>query len=308
MPLVRITAKEEQPVLHGAGDLPQSSLDTLLSAPVPVVIMVHGYKFLPDSAHCPFETILAPKTTSTGRLGISWPRHLGVTETNGAGIAFGWSARGSLPRAYAEAARAGKALASLMTRIAAIAPGRPISLVTHSLGARVYLEALRHLGPIETRAILMAGAEFTCLGQDALQTPAGRLARVLNVTSRENDLFDFLFELRLTALLTGARALGQGLDRRHPHWCDLQIDSEDARERLAALGFRIAPPARQICHWFPYMRPGVFPLYRAFLAGKPQVAPARLSAILPKRQSARWSRLFSGRAENALPPGPVASI
>jgi hypothetical protein len=37
-------------------------------------------------------------------------------------------------------------------------------------------------------------------------------------------------------------------------------------QALARLGFPLRPASARICHWQPYLRPGVFALYRALLA------------------------------------------
>ena len=112
---------------------------------------------------------------------------------------------------------------------------------------------------------------------------------MLNVTSRENDLYDKALEL----LLGGpqACALGSGLDA--PNAVTLQIDHPGHRAGLRALGFPTAAPVRRICHWSAYMRPGLFPLYRAFLHQPEALNTAMLRAALPPDTAPRWSRLFT---------------
>ena len=69
----------------------------------------------------------------------------------------------------------------------------------------------------------------------------------------------------------------------------LQLDDAQSLAALRGLGFPIAPPDRLICHWSPYLREGVFPLYRAILSG--DLTLDRLRAVLPTACAPRWSRL-----------------
>jgi hypothetical protein len=98
-----------------------------------------------------------------------------------------------------------------------------------------------------------------------MATASGRTAEIVNVRSRENTVFDLLFRAAIHPHRPFARALGAGLGRAERRWLDLAIDCPQTRAHLAALGFRIPPPARAICHWSAYLRPGLFPLYRALL-------------------------------------------
>ncbi|WP_177220525.1 alpha/beta hydrolase [Poseidonocella sedimentorum] len=294
-------------MLRNQNDLPDHALDSLLAGTGPVIIMIHGYKYLPETTHCPFDTILSLAPRAGGRLSVSWPRHLGISEDAGCGIAFGWRARGSLKDAYGEAERAGAALARLIARISARAPEREIGVIAHSLGARVYLQALKSMPRIATRAVLMTAAEFQGEAQTALASPAGRLARVINITSRENDLFDWLFELCLPAPVGGPRALGQGLGAGAARWVDLQIDNSGVLQTLGALGYRVPAPTHRVCHWFPYMRTGLFDLYRDFFFGAPGRSFEYLASQLPAEPCRRWSRLLPRFQRQTPPPGPLAS-
>ena len=222
---------------------------------------------------------------------MSWPRHLGFTgraPSQGLCIGFGWEAAGTIWTAYGEAARAAR-------------PGQQVDVVAHSLGARVTLAALPHLpGGALRRAVLMAPAEMSRIARAALDTPAGRAAAFLSITSRENDLFDFLLEGLVAPHRFGDRALGQGPGQGRCNWLDLQIDHAGTLAALGRLGHRIAPPARRVCHWSPYLRPGMFPLYRRFLRG--EIAPETLRTALPAAHSPRWSRLLAPpRAPRPLP-------
>ena len=306
MPLVRINAIGAQIALaQGAGPVGAALSEALRDVPpeAPVVVMIHGFRFSPARAgKCPHGHILSLAPQSDSWKAVSWPRHLGFTgqhPSEGLCIGFGWEAAGTIWTAYGEAARAGRALARLVGEIRAARPGQQVDVVAHSLGARVTLAALPHLpaGALR-RAVLMAPAEMRSRAEAALDTPAGRAARFLNVTSRENDLFDFLLEGLVAPHRVGDRALGHGSGQGRCNWLDLQIDHAGTLAALGRLGHRIAPPARRVCHWSPYLRPGMFPLYRRFLRG--EIAPETLRTALPAAQSPRWSRLLA-RPRGALP-------
>ena len=257
----------------------------------PVVVMIHGYRFAPGAkgANCPHRHIFSLDPPRDDRKAISWPRHLGLDGRNGLAIAFGWQARGSLPSAVIHARLLGRRLAELAELIARIDPGRQVDVIGHSLGARVALAALRHARPgTLRRLILLAGAETRRPARAALATPAGQQAEVLNITSRENDIFDFLFE-RLSCLGFDT-AIGQGLGRNLPNWLDLQIDHPRTLAVLGSLGHTLPAPLARICHWSGYLRPGALPLCRAFIDSR--IALASLRPSLPERMQRRWSRLF----------------
>ena len=260
-----------------------------LPAPAPVVVMIHGYRFSPGLAgYCPHDHILSLNPPSGDRKATSWPRHLGLTGDNGLGIGLGWQARGSVQGAYRRAAAAGRALAALAAKVRAIDPERQIDVIGHSLGARVALQALPRARPgAFRRMILLAAAETRRPARAAMDSPAGRCVEVVNVTTRENDLFDFALEW-LVSLGTDT-ALGQGPGRHLPNWLDLQIDQRGTLDVLGRLGYPLPPPPARICHWSPYMRPGIFALYRALMDGT--LPLPMLRAALPPGRDRRWSRL-----------------
>jgi len=299
MPLVQVNAVSDRPALAaGDGDLHEALARALTGAAAdkPVTVLIHGFKFSPfRPGKSPHDHILALKPSRDCRKAVSWPRHLGFSggrSDEGLCIAFGWEASGHIWRAYDEAARAGLALARLSQALRALRPGAQIDVVAHSLGARVALSALPHMAPgALRRAILMTPAELASRAGDALDTPAGQDAEVLNVTSRENDLFDFLLESLIAPHRLGDRTLGHGHPDPHDRWTDLQIDHAETLSSLGSLGLQIAPPARRVCHWSPYLRPGMFPLYRAVLDGS--LPLALLRDRLPDAPDPRWSRLLT---------------
>lgn len=276
--------------------LPPGLLDHAagLAPGAPLVVMIHGFRYSPAApVSDPHRHILALDPDLPGaRRSRSWPRALGFSADGpeGLGLTFGWPARGRLSSAYVRAGEVGGDLAALVTRLSDAA-SRPVHLIAHSLGARVALQALQHAAPGSVgRLILMAAAELRPAAEAALDSPAGRRAEVINVTSRENDLFDFAMEL----LVGRARrtALGFGLSRPRRNWLDIQIDAADVRAGLARLGFQIGCDVARACHWSPYLRDGLFDFYRVALA-QPWALPLDLLRDhLPDGQAPRWSRLF----------------
>jgi pimeloyl-ACP methyl ester carboxylesterase len=280
---------------EGSLTAPAASLDALIATlppGAPVTIMLHGYRFSPLlPAKDPHRSIFASAPGVHDARTLSWSRRLGLNGPR-IGIGFGWQADGMIWTAHAEAARAGQALASLVARLRAAGAG-PVGLIGHSLGARVALAALAHLDPGDVgRMILLSAAEFRGAAMQALATPAGRMAQVLNVTSRENDLYDKAFEL-LMGRQSGpdGRALGAGLDA--PNVVTVQIDGAHHRDGLRSLGYPTAAPVRRVCHWSAYMRPGMFPIYRAFLHRPQELTLPMLRAALPVETAPRWSRLIA---------------
>lgn len=286
-------------VLHLNSDL-SAMADALqqaasLPADAPIIVMVHGYRFSPSQPrHDPHRHMLALDPCGSGGPIPSWPRALGFDgnhRAEGLAIAFGWEARGSLQGAYRRAGLAGRALATLVEGLSQAA-GRPVALIGHSLGARVLLSALRY-APAGTigRMVLLAAAEFRCAAARAMGAPAGRHAEVLNITSRENDLFDFGLELVVAA--TRRQALGFGLEQPCANWIDIQIDDRATLAMLGALGFPMDGRARRLSHWTPYLRGGVFDFYRTALR-QPWALPLNLlRRQLPAQIEPRWSRLFA---------------
>lgn len=259
----------------------------------PVVAMVHGFRYRPGlPVHCPHGHILSLEPPSRDRTAISWPRHLGLDGRRGLAIGFGWDARCSIWAAHARALQAGAALADLSALVARLSPGRRLEVIAHSLGARVALAALPLAQPGTIgRMVLLAAAELRRAARCAMDSPAGRKAEVINITTRENDLFDFLFEWLILA--GGDTALGQGLGGQGlvedglPNWTDLRIDQPGSRAALARLGHTLPAPQGRVSHWSPYLRPGAFGLYRALLDGG--LAPHLLPAA---RTDRRWSWLL----------------
>lgn len=287
-------------VLHVNSDAPVQAGQfrgpaAALAADAPVIVMVHGYRFSPHHpGHDPHRHILALDPEDTGGPVLSWPRSLGfhgASDDEGLAVGFGWDARGTLPGAYRRAELAGRSLARLIDRLAG-ASGRPVALIGHSLGARVMLQALHHLPPGTVgRMALLAAAEFRCAAAAALNSPAGAGVEVLNITSRENDLFDFGLELFVSGLRR--QALGFGLEQPRANWIDIQIDDRDTLAMLSSLGFPMDGRPRRLSHWTPYLRAGVFEFYRTALCQPWALSLNLLRRQLPAQIEPRWSRLLA---------------
>lgn len=270
-----------------------------LPAHAPVIVMIHGYRYSPAAPYCdPHRHILSLDPDRSQRRALSWPRALGFgtdREDEGLAIAFGWEARGMLGRAYARGGDVGHGAARLVCDLAQQA-GRPVALIGHSLGARVALQVLHHADPGSVgRIVLLAGAEFRDTAALALDSPAGRRAEVLNITSRENDLFDLAMELWLDR---GRRqALGFGLDRPAGNWLDVQIDDGATLAALEGFGFAVERRPLRLSHWTPYLRGGLFDFYRTALAQPWALSLPMLRARLPGAIQPRWSRLLAPPAQ-----------
>lgn len=299
MPVLRINANGCIPRLvpnHAGLSLAKTLSPHLNGAPV--LIMLHGFRYsLTKPGHSAHDFIFHDADCD------SWTHSMGYgegTPDQGLCIAFGWEASGTIWRAHREAGRAGLALASLIKELTALGAGS-VNIMAHSLGARVAIAALNHLSPgMIGRMILMTGAELRSTAEAALMTAAGRSTQVLNVISRENDIFDFLYGWLLVPLRLGARTMGAGLAL--PHCVTAQIDNPDHLIGLRFLGFAIPIATRRICHWSSYTRPGLFPLYRKFLASSGALDLADLRVSLPVTLMQRWSRFM----QRPLQPMPMA--
>ena len=278
--LIAINAEGGTPVERRTGSLDEAL--ARLPPDAPVTILIHGYRYAPHSDD-PFTGLLGPE---------GWPRRLGFGRGQaGLCIAFCWNGTGTLWHANRRAAEAGRVLAGLVRRVRSRHDG-PLGVLTHSLGARVALSALPHLAARDiTRMVLLAGAEFRDTAEAAL---SGTATEVLNITSRENDGYDMLYE-NLIAPFSGRRAISALPSG--PRVTTLQIDHRGHRQALARLGFPTRPPDRRICHWSSYQRAGLFRLYRRFLLA-PQTLPLNtLRAALPAEVTPRWSRLRGPEGE-----------
>ncbi|WP_417725474.1 hypothetical protein [Salipiger sp.] len=294
MPLIQVDARDTFPALHASPAPLLPALRHVLNGPAcgsgAVTIMVHGFSYQPGlPGHCPHDSLLSLAPRRTGPRLASWPQHLGFgrgARNEGLAIGFGWQARGSIWQAHAECTRAGHQLARLAESVKRLAPDRPLHVVGHSLGARVALCALAgaEAGSFD-RLILMTPADHAANAAAALASPAGRGVEVLHVASGENLVFDQLLQRLVPPPVPGDRIMGLDPDPL-PNLARLRIDCAETLAALRHAGFPVAPPLRRICHRSPYLRPGLFPLYRAFLAGAPDLAALR-RMLAPRARTRR---------------------
>ena len=293
MPLIRINAEGQRPVLHGAPHPLVPVLERALGAPGPVVVMVHGYRFLPgDPRHCPHTHIFSCGTDHDCPRAISWPRQLGFgrgAPGEGLAIAFGWSARGRLREARDTAGTAALALTSLVDGLTRLAPHRPVNLIAHSLGAHLVLKAMQQMprGGLG-RVILLNGATYRSLAETALASPGGQGVELFNVISRENAPYDFLFEKTLPPSFRGDRALGHGLTARNA--LTLRLDDAQMLDTLAEMGHAIARRRHRHCHWSTYLRPGALSFYNALIRQPERLPLAHLQTRLRPPMQAQPTR------------------
>ncbi len=291
----------------------------------PVVILIHGYKFDPFAGprDDPHRSLFAFAPDARGRRVRSWPRGLGFDPDRperGLCIGFGWPAiephlpnllaerRTGFARVYDRAGAMGLRLAELIARIHALAPGRPVDLLAHSLGARVALAALPHLDVAPERIILLGAAEFDDRAREALAgARAPRPPCIYNVTSRANDFYDAAFETFAPRRDWGERAVGLGLRDPRPCWIDLQIDRPDVTDWINAQGVPLTPARARLCHWSFYTRGGAFDVYQAILRRRPGWdIPSLRAAPCFAAQEPRWSRLAL-RLSGAVAPRPAGA-
>lgn len=293
----------------------------------PVVILIHGYRFDPSAApqDDPHRSLFAFEPGAQGWKVRSWPRGLGFEPDRpqcGLCIGFGWPAiaphlpnliaegRTGFARVYDRAGAMGARLAELIARIQAAAPGRPVDLLAHSLGARVALAALPHLETAPGRIVLLGAAEFDDRAREALAgSRAARPPAIYNVTSRANDVYDAAFETFAPRRNWGERAVGLGLRDPRSCWLDLQLDRPDVTDWINARGVPLTPARARLCHWSFYTRGGAFEVYQAILRRRPGWdIPSLRAAPCFAAQEPRWSRLALRLRRPALPRPALAAL
>lgn len=295
MPILRLNAGPHGLVLHGSPAPAMPAIRGAARGTGPVMILIHGFKYDPACPRVsPHSSIFATPPQKDGCGGMSWLSHLGFGSGDtgeGLAIAFGWRARGNLWRAARSARAAGRHLSDLIRTIRRRAPQRAIHVITHSMGSEVIFEAMQTLpAGVIGRIITLSGASYASRASHAMQTAAGRTAELFNITSRENDVFDFMYERLIAPPVRGDGAMGIGIVL--PNVVNIQLDCPLTLAVLARLGAQIAPSGRRICHWSSYTRPGVLPFYARALR-TPAAAPlVAMQQMLPEAAAPRWSRMF----------------
>lgn len=278
----------------------------------PIAILIHGYKYDPAAPNRnPHQHIFSASPKAHKRV-RSWPKGLGFssdTTQDGLCIGFAWSAynpsintlishrKNSFLHSYDQAAYVATILAQLLVDIEQIAPNRKIDLVSHSLGARVTLLGIDQANSSNIgKVILMGAAEYKSVAQSSAMNSD---AEFYNLTSRENDIFDFLFETFAKSSNKNDRALGNGLDQALSNWVDIQIDRKEVIQYFISRGIVITDQPKRLCHWSFYTRSGMMDLYHNIL--RQRVAwsvPVLRSDMLNLAQQPRWSSLFRNTYKN----------
>ena len=311
MPILRLNAGPEGLSLHGSPAPALPALRRAARGTGPVMILIHGFKYDPDRRPCsPHHTIFGREAHPARATHGSWLRHLGFgtgLRDEGLALAFGWRARGNLWRAERSARAAGQHLAQVIRDMRTLNPDRPVHAITHSMGSEVIFEALHALRPGDiSRIVTLTAATYASRAIAAMQTPAGRAAELFNITSRENDVFDFMYERLIAPPARGDRAMGKGLDL--PNAVNVQLDCLQTLDTLPRFGGHVAPPGRRVCHWSGYTRPGALRVYARALRAPEAVPLPALRAALPEASAPRWSRMFAPpQGAPSLPLGQKAA-
>jgi len=296
--LVHIDAIGGQPREIGERNF-ETTLNMLQNGSSPIIILLHGFRYDPKNPdHCPHNSLYAVSPNShIARANVSWVNGLGFTDIDrdeNLCIGFGWAARGTIWRANANARHAAIALRKVMNLLRRRFPNRPISILAHSLGAHVALGALHGLAERAVdRMVLMSPAVMQNHAQAALGSLAGRSVEVINIISRQNDLYDAALEWMLHPRDAHAKALGNGLGIRNQNWLDVEIDNPQVTRALAGMGFPLEQAPAAVCHWSCYTRAGIFDFYKSVLCHSDETPLAELRALLSVPSTPRWSRLVS---------------
>jgi hypothetical protein len=293
----------------------------------PVTVLIHGFRYTwrtglaPDA--CPQERLYGSRPVAPCRRRrperASWCHALGFSEegaADGLCIGFGWPARidragrRGFAEVYRRAAPAGRGLGRLLSEIAAARPDLRIDMLTHSLGARVAMQAgLAEPGLPLGRLIFLAAAEHAAEAERFLAAMRGA-PEVYHLLSRANDPYDALFALVAPTPADGsARPLGRaGLGRGDPRWIDIQLDHRAVRAWLARRGFALARPPERVSHWHFYADRGAMAFYGAILRRARGLSLAELRAAgLPEALEPRWARILP-RLPAAAPGATEADL
>ncbi|MEM8570150.1 MAG: alpha/beta hydrolase [Pseudomonadota bacterium] len=312
MAYIGVTASSTGLCMAGGSKDLNNSLERLLRA-LPassrVLILIHGYRYHPDSFdRNPHHWLYSRREDLGCQRARSWPLGLGYEtdeSQDGLCIGFGWPAlephlpamrqtgKTGFSLVYGQALNAGAQLAELMKHIQVSRPDLSIDILAHSLGARVALSALPSLKRVSGRLILLGAAEYQSNARGFLAaSPQDGALEVYNITARFNDLYDAFFAALAPRPRRRERTLGLGLGTDHANWIDLQLDRDEFARWLGDRGIALEPIRARFCHWGFYTQAGVFALYRSILARDPGWDVATLKSIPGlSDQDPQWSRL-----------------
>lgn len=143
-----------------------------------------------------------------------------------------------------------------------------VDLICHSLGSRVVLEALSLGAPNVRRVIFLDGAEHC---RRARRVIAARPdVQCLNIAVKADGVLRWLGGLFSPVLGYRATIGHRGLGRDAPaNWLDIVLDDPAWQAWGAARGLDLRGDDPKLFgdHWYSYLWPGNWPLYRWFLAG-----------------------------------------
>lgn len=127
--------------------------------------------------------------------------------------------------------------------------------------------------------------------------PGVRRARMFNIISRQNDLYDLAFEWLAPRTRWADHALGRGLRTAPTSWLDLQLDHPGIGPVLARHGIGLGATQPTISHREFYLRPGAMRFYRHILchASESQIAQMQqdLSHLPPQPMGTRLLRALT---------------
>lgn len=164
----------------------------------PVLIGTHGFNvnFVDAVAKLSYWSGLLHLPDSAVFVGVLWP---------GDSV---WAHGLDYPDEPRVADEAGQSLAAFID--AAMAEASDISFASHSLGARLVLQAVSRMSRRVRRVILMAGAiDDNCLMTE-FQSAAARIDKISVLASRHDEVLALAFPL--------GNLLGGILDKGHPWW------------------------------------------------------------------------------------------
>ncbi|MEO9898401.1 MAG: alpha/beta hydrolase [Paracoccaceae bacterium] len=293
MPILRLCADDNGLFLYRSPTAALPVLCTAARGNGPIIIMIHGYKYDPSvTLRDPHTSIFAMRACANQTNGALWPQHLGFGIGNpkeGLAIAFGWRAKGTIWQAQQSARATAHCLERVIRTLNDVSPNRPIHIIAHSMGSEVVFETIKRL-PADSveRVVILTGASYVSHAMGAMQSPAGMTCELFNVTSRENDLFDFVFERLVPPVSLTDHVMGLGVTL--PNVANLQLDCDQTLSLLANFGAKISASESRVCHWSGYTRPGAMEFFAQIMRCPEKSPMTVMKALLPKDTDPRWSR------------------
>jgi hypothetical protein len=263
-----------------------------------VKLMLHGYDYDPrhagDINYDPFTAVYGVPGDGGLNARLSWLPLVEELDANGkrpqqTAIAFAWVSTGSLAE-YATAGWADSYQYACvdLARLAAAAvaavlgvlgeAGATVDVLAHSLGTRLFTQALRLAGARDTmlnNVILLDGAEFSA---DAAATFAGRRCNVVNVTNEVDAVLALggeqfgdpsrapgsVASCNIGRFGLGTTSSWSGIAEYPANWVDVSLDRRDVQAwfranggyTLTATASDNLHPEGNLNHWVCYTEPG----------------------------------------------------